>query len=158
TADMTWQTIDTSRLLPTSPLQSDNGEAGSPRWVGDFRLNWQARGGTSLYYGLNVIGGTSDVSDFLRDNAGSLCINSAIYGRYCPRLTTPAVFYHNVSITQEVADRFSITLGVNNIFDTRPPRVSVFNGGEISMLGPVVAASQYSFVGRRAFVNVSSKF
>jgi iron complex outermembrane receptor protein len=74
-------------------------------------------------------------------------------------LTTSAVFYHNVSITQDIADgKFSITLGLSNIFDKRPPRVSVLNGGEISMLGPVVAASQYSFVGRKGFVNVSTKF
>jgi iron complex outermembrane receptor protein len=47
---------------------------------------------------------------------------------------------------------------MSNIFDTRPPRVSILNGGQISTLGPVVAASQYPFVGRRAFVNVSAKF
>lgn len=159
TADMTWQTKDTFQLLPTSPSTSDNGEAGSPRWIGDFRFNWELPGGgTSLFYGINVIGGTSDVQDFLEDNGGDRCIDSTLYGRYCPDLTASATFYHNVSITQEVGDRFDITLGVSNLFDTRPPRVSVLNGGEISMLGPVVAASQYSFVGRRAFLNVSAKF
>jgi iron complex outermembrane receptor protein len=158
TADMTWQTKDTSRLLPTSRLESDNGEAGSPRWVGDFRASWQTRNGLTLFYGLNVYGGTSDLGDYQFDNGGSSCFNSQIYGLYCPKLTIPTVFYHNASLTQDINDKFSITLGVSNIFDTRPPRVSVFNGGEISMLGPVVAASQYSFVGRRAFVNVSSKF
>jgi iron complex outermembrane receptor protein len=69
------------------------------------------------------------------------------------------VFYHNVSVTKEIADgRFQITAGINNLFDTRPPRVSVLNGNQISMLGPVVAASQYGFAGRRVFVNVGAKF
>ena len=159
TADMTWQSKDTFQLLPTSPTTSDNGEAGSPRWVGDFRFNWELPGGkTSIFYGVNVIGGTSDVQDFLEDNGGDRCINSALYGRYCPDLTTSATFYHNVSLTQEVGEKFELTLGVSNLFDTRPPRVSVLNGGEISMIGPVVAASQYSFVGRRAFINVRAKF
>jgi iron complex outermembrane receptor protein len=36
--------------------------------------------------------------------------------------------------------------------------VSVFNGAEITMIGPVIAASQYPFVGRRAFVNLSADF
>jgi len=36
--------------------------------------------------------------------------------------------------------------------------VSVLNNGQISMLGPVVAASQYGFTGRRAFINVTRKF
>lgn len=158
TADMTWQRRDDFQLLPTSPVTSDNGEAGSPQWVGDFRLSWENSGGLTVFYGLHVIGGTSDVQDFLDDNGGNPCINSAIRGTYCPDLTAPATFYHNASVTQEINDRFTITLGLNNIFDTRPPRVSVLNGGQISMLGPVVVASQYSFVGRRAFINVSRRF
>ncbi len=157
TADMTWQIKDDFKLLPTSVATSTNGEAGSPQWVGDFRLNW-INGSTSVFYGVNVIGGTSDVDDFLARNGDDPCINSVTRGRYCPLLTTNAVFYHNASITQEIADRFSITFGVSNIFNTRPPRVSFLNGGQIAMLGPVVQASQYSFVGRRAFLNVSSKF
>jgi iron complex outermembrane receptor protein len=71
----------------------------------------------------------------------------------------PAVFYHNFSVSKEFADgKFTITAGVSNLFDTRPPRVSVLNGGNISTLGPVAAASQYDFVGRRGFVNISTKF
>lgn len=157
-ADVTWQTKDTFQLLPSSPTTSDNGEAGSPRWVGDFKLNWLAPSGFSLFYGLNVIGGTSDLQDLLDDNGGDPCIDTTIYGRYCPSLDIPTTFYHNVSLTQDIDDKFSITLGLNNIFDTRPPRVSVRNGGQITMLGPVVSASQYGFVGRRAFINVSTKF
>ncbi|WP_324261258.1 TonB-dependent receptor [Altererythrobacter sp. H2] len=171
TADMTWQLKDDSRLLPTSPLTSDNGEAGSPEWVGDFRATWAHPSGFSLFYGLNVIGATSDQQDF-EDRIGGPCLRSfnnqgtastaddlPIYGVYCPDLTTPATFYHNISMTQDIADgRFTITAGINNLFDTRPPRVSVLNGNQIGMLGPVVAASQYGFVGRRAFINVGAKF
>lgn len=163
-ADMTWQTRDTFQLLPTSVPTSDNGEAGSPQWVGDFRVNWSMPGDWTLFYGMNVIGATSDVQDFLDDNGGDPCIDTNVAGQpetrgiYCPVLTTPATFYHNFSVTKAVNKDFELTLGVSNLFDTRPPRVSVLNGGQISMLGPVVAASQYSFVGRRAFVNVRAKF
>ena len=171
-AEMTWQLDDDFQLLPTSQIESDNGEAGSPEWVGDFRATWAHPSGFSLFYGINVIGGTSNVEDFLEDNGGEPCLNSRntqgtadpsddlpIYGVYCPDLTTPTTFYHNISITQEIADgRFAITAGISNLFDTRPPRVSVLNGGQIGLLGPVVSASQYPFVGRRGFINVSSKF
>lgn len=166
-ADMTWQLKDNSRLLPTSPLTSDNGEAGSPRWVGDFRMTWSHPSELTVFYSLNVIGGTSDQKDF-EDRNGGPCIDSfnpnegnpiPIYGTFCPDLTAPAKFYHNVSITQAIADgRFKITAGVSNLFDTRPPRVSVLNGNQIGLLGPVIAASQYSFTGRRGFVNVSVNF
>jgi iron complex outermembrane receptor protein len=166
TADMTWQTKDDFQLLPTSPVESDNGEAGSPEWIGVFRTNWESPWGLSLFYGLEVIGATSDVQDFLDDNGGDPCIDSfadaaqtiPLRGRYCPDLTAKAKFYHSISATQEINERFEITVGVRNLFDTRPPRVSVLNGSQIDMLGPVVAASQYGFEGRRAFVNLKAKF
>ncbi len=45
------------------------------------------------------------------------------------------------------------------MFDTRPPRVSTIGGtGLPALLGPVVATSQYDFLGRRVFLNVSKKF
>lgn len=173
TADMTWQVTDDSQLLPTSPVLNENGLVGSPKWVGDFRANWSHPSGFSLFYGMNVIGSASsrELFDRGRPTSGG-CLRSfnnqgtastaddlPIYGRYCPDLDVPATFYHNISVTQEVAEgRFTITAGVSNLFDTRPPRVSVLNGNTISMLGPVVAASQYDFVGRRGFVNVAMKF
>ena len=157
TADMTWQTKDIFQLLPTSTAEDDNGEVGSPQWVGDFRLSWATNGGTTLFYGMNVIGGSSNVQEFV-DRNGDVCVTNALRGTYCPKLTTKAVFYHNASVTQEINDRFEITLGVSNLFNTRPPRVSTLNGGTISMIGPVVAASQYGFSGRRGFISVKSKF
>ena len=128
--------------------------------MGDFRLNWQTpQEGLSVFYGLNVIGATSNEEDFLEDNGGDPCIqNTVAYGTYCPDLTTPTVFYHNASVTYDFIENFSITAGVSNIFDRRPPRVSVFNGAQITMLGPVAYASQYSFVGRRAFINLNVDF
>ena len=159
TADMTWQTKDDFQLLSASPVTSDNGESGSPSWVGDFRVNWATpQAGLTLFYGMNVIGATSDVEDFLDANGGNACITNALRGTYCPDLTAPAVFYHNASLSYDLVEDFTVTLGVSNIFDTHPPRVSFLNGGQISMLGPVIAASQYSFLGRRIFANVSAKF
>lgn len=173
TADMTWQITDESQLLPTSPVLNENALVGSPRWVGDFRANWSHPSGFSLFYGLNVVGSASSrelfdrgrptangcLRSFNNQGTASTADDLPIYGVYCPDLDVPATFYHNISITQEIADgRFTITAGVSNLFDTRPPRVSVLNGNTISMLGPVVAASQYDFVGRRGFVNVSTKF
>jgi iron complex outermembrane receptor protein len=155
-ASMTWQLKDDFEIFE-GIVQSDNGEAGSPKFVGDFNLTWRTRDGWSLFYGLDVFSGTSDEADFIEEN-GDLCVNSAIRGEYCVDVTTPTTMYHHASITKELPNNFEITLGVSNIFDKRPPRVSVLNGGEIDMIGPVVATSQYDFLGRRAFVNVTTRF
>lgn len=168
-ADMTWQFKVDNRLLPTSPIKDTLGLIGTPKWVGDFRATWEPSDSFSLFYSVNVVGGASNERELINDFGGP-CINSfnrdpaqpapvPIYGTYCPNVTVPSVFYHNFSLTKEIADgRFKITAGVNNLFDTRPPRVSTLNGGEVSLLGPVVATSQYSFVGRRAFINVTAKY
>jgi iron complex outermembrane receptor protein len=52
-----------------------------------------------------------------------------------------------------------MTLGMRNIFDKRPPKVSLLgNAGVPGTIGPVVATSQYDFLGRRVFFNISKKF
>jgi iron complex outermembrane receptor protein len=74
----------------------------------------------------------------------------------------PAYFYHNLSVTKEFGtpgNRLELTLGVRNLMDTRPPRVSVIGGAGLpSEIGPVVGTSQYDFLGRRVFFNISKKF
>ena len=52
-----------------------------------------------------------------------------------------------------------MTLGVRNMFDTQPPQVSTIGGSGLpSLIGPVVGTSQYDFLGRRVFFNISKKF
>ena len=164
----TRQLKDNILLLPGSPKESDNGEAGSPKWVGDLNVTWQSQSRKwSLFWGMDWISKTSNLGDLLDDNGDDPCLDSVnvvtgedLYGRYCPDLKAPAKFYHNVSVTRSIGDKdqFEMTLGVANLFDTSPPRVSVLNGGQISMIGPVVSASQYDLLGRRYFLNVTRRF
>jgi iron complex outermembrane receptor protein len=165
--DMTWQFKKEGRLLPTSPLRSTVGYIGDPKWVGDFRASWELPSKTTLFYSLNVIGGASS-RPLLIEAFPTGCITSQntsttpptpIYGTYCPNVDVPAVFYHNISVTQDIADgKFSITAGVSNLFDKHPPMISTLNGGTVGLLGPVVATSQYPFVGRKVFVNATAKY
>lgn len=164
----TRQLKDDVLLLPGTPLESDNGETGSPKWAGEANFTWISPGKKwTVFYGVDFIGKTSEVPDFLEDNGGDPCIDSVnivtgeeLRGRYCPDLTTPATWYHNVSVSRAIGDRdeFELTLGVANLFDTRPPRVSTLNGGQIATIGQVPVASQYDLLGRRFFLNVTRKF
>ena len=82
-----------------------------------------------------------------------------LYGDYCYDVTTQATFYHSASITRRIAnDRFQITMGISNIFDTTPPRIST-NGVALT-IGQVAGgtASQYDYLGRRFFMNVRARF
>jgi iron complex outermembrane receptor protein len=48
-------------------------------------------------------------------------------------------------------------VGVANLFDEEPPRVSTNNLGEISTIGQAPFTSNYDFIGRRGFLSISKK-
>jgi iron complex outermembrane receptor protein len=155
-AQMSWQLQDTVALFAGNEV-SVNGESGEPKWVGDFNLSWEGSDGWSAFYGIDVIGSTSDVEDFVADN-GAPCVFSSVRERtYCPDLTAPTTFYHAVSVTKEIED-WKLTLGVANVTDEAPPRVSVQNIGQISTVGQAPFTSNYDFVGRRGFLSVTKRF
>jgi iron complex outermembrane recepter protein len=158
TAQMTWQFKDTVALFAGTEV-SNNHEDGEPIWTGDFNLVWDL-GSTSLFYGLDVTGGTSDIGDYTDANGSPCPISPAspIYGTYCVDLRASPTFYHSISISQEIGKKFEITAGVSNLFNTRPPRVSILNRGEIQTIGQSVFASQYDLVGRRVFIQAKAKF
>ncbi|MFL6721570.1 MAG: TonB-dependent receptor domain-containing protein [Sphingomonas sp.] len=157
-AQMTWQVEDTQELFEGSK-QELNGTVGDPRWVGNFNLTW-AKAPWTVLYGLDVIG-SADNRNLLIQSLGNRTCRTSIFrtGTFCPVASVPAVSYHAVSLTRDIGDRYRFTIGVANLFNKAPPRVStVFNGG-ISTLGQVpVFGSQYDYLGRRIFMDVRARF
>ncbi len=152
----TYQTKD--NILDVFGSDDLNGEVGDPKFTANLNFGWE-KGGTTLLYGLDIIGKSSSVDQYIED-FGQLCNDDAeVVSTYngvapCVRPTTPAIFYHRVSLTQEIDDRFEITAGVSNIFDTHPPEVS----GLTTAFGATPFVSQYDLVGRRAFIRAKAKF
>lgn len=161
---MTWQLEDTFALFENTETDN-NGEIGDPEWVADLNLNWRAPGGWNIFWGMDVIGKADNLNDFARahrdDIPGRSCISSGIRGEYCVDVSVPTTVYHSASVTREFAAPLNLeaTLGVANLLDTKPPRVSTIGGTGIpSLIGPVVGTSQYDFLGRRVFFNISKRF
>ena len=157
-AQMTWQVEDKVALFPGTTID-DNGKIGNPKWIGDFSLGW-SKGDWTLFYGLDVTGGASNMADLLRAQGGDPCRTSPFRpgGRFCPDVSVPATFYHALSVTRTVADRFRITLGVANLFDTSPPRVSTVVAATPPVIGQAPAfGTQYDYLGRRIFLGVRGK-
>jgi iron complex outermembrane receptor protein len=161
----TYQLRDTILLLPSSPPTNNNGDIGDPRFVADLNTTWKPRGGWSFFYGIEFYGASSNAGKFERNHGGSLCNDAApspIWGVYCVSVKVPAYFYHNISVTKDFGrpeHQLELTLGIRNLMNTRPPQVSVIGGSGLpSEIGPVVGTSQYDFLGRRVFFNISKKF
>ncbi len=150
------QTQDDQELFD-GIVETVNGESGDPKWVGEVSFILSKNDWTA-FWGMNVVGKTSDEQDFLDDN-GSLCLTSATVGDYCVDLIAEATVYHNMALTK-VHDSWTFTLGMSNVFDTNPPRVTTdgFNSAEISTIGQMPFASQYDVFGRRVFLNINKRF
>lgn len=163
-SQMTWQFKDEIAVLP-GVIQDNNGESGDPKWTGDLNIVWSPTESTSLFYGLDVIGQTNDDEDYKRLVANnSLCqTGTVLYGDYCVELTGEKKFYHSFSISQKVGKTFELTLGVANLFNTKPPRTTIqggntLNNNAVSTLGNSVFASQYDLLGRRFFINATARY
>jgi iron complex outermembrane receptor protein len=157
-AQMTWQVKDKLALFPGTEID-ENGKIGNPKWVGDLNLGW-TKGGWTLFYGLDVIGAASNMKDLLRAQGGDACRTSGFRpgGRFCPDVSVPAIFTHSLSLSRDVAERFRITLGVANLFDTSPPRVSTVVTATPVTIGQAPAfGTQYDYLGRRVFLSVRGK-
>ena len=136
--------------------------------MGDFNLTWRAPQDWTFFWGVDWFSGAANEEEFAAAHGGDLCEEDSfniedptipIRGFYCVDLKIPSTFYHNASITKEIGNKFEFTLGMSNIFDKRPPQVSRIGGTGIpALIGPVVGTSQYDFLGRRMFLNVTRKF
>jgi iron complex outermembrane receptor protein len=176
-ANMSWTLKQNFALFPDQQEDllgvidiDSRARTGTRRWVGDFRLTWRIPGGWSAFWGTEVFSGASNNKEFKANHGGTLCndsfntdingdpTNIPIYGHYCVDVTVPTAWYHNASITKEIGDKFEATIGMRNIFDKKPPKVSLFGTGSPGTIGPVVATSQYDFLGRRMFFSVTKKF
>ncbi len=167
TAEMTWQIKDT-RALFSGTEEDLNGRVGDPSWTGAFNLQW-SKDSFSIYYGLNVVGGATDLNEQIRDNANipsfTGCYpatpttgSSVAYpAGYCVNERVSPVFYHSISITKKLP-HIEVTMGVTNLFNTKPPRVSIWGNSETTTVGQSVFSSQYDLIGRRGFVTVKSHF
>lgn len=153
-AQFTVQFKDTVALFEGTET-SVNGEDGEPKWVGDVNLTWDKDDWT-VFYGLDLVGPTSDEGDFIRAN-GDLCLTDVIRGEYCVDAKAEQTIYHNVSVTRKFGEALQVTAGVSNLFDEHPPAVTTITG-EISTIGTSVFASNYDLVGRRIFANVKASF
>lgn len=153
---MTWTIEDRTQLF-VGGNETSEGTVGEPKWVGDFRLTWD-KGPWSFFWGLNVTGGTSDEQN-LRDSLGNICIHSNLRnGTVCPVYRLPPQFYHNVSITRNIGDRYQLIVGISNLFNKKPPIVSNADGVITAIGNAPYFATQYDLIGRRAFVSVRAKF
>ena len=145
----TWTTKNTTELLPGNTLDV-NGTVGNPSFtsLANLRLD---HGPYTLLWNVQWIGPSSDAR----------YIGPAVStdGTEFYKVRTEPTVYHAVSIRREM-NKWTAIFGIANLFDEHPPALSTvpIGGKQYSTVGTSVVASQYDYLGRRVFVNLSKKF
>jgi len=130
-----------------------SGQAGHPETVGNVYLTLDMDA-WSFFYGLNYIGETDNFASFGRttttDSGGNI-VNID--------LIADATVYHSLSASYGFDNGLIARVGVSNLLDEQPPRMtSRGTGNEVDVLGQVAFYSQYDWLGRRFFVNLTMNF
>ena len=149
----TFQKEDTLAFFQSTP-EDLNGQLGDPEWVGHLNFTFD-RGPWSFFWGMNFIGSSSNHEHFGGDTA-------TYRGEtYRVVLKTDAVTYHSASVSRMFEDLgLTARLGVSNIFDEEPPQLSTIGAvsGEVTTVGKSAFYSQYDWLGRRFFLNLTMEF
>lgn len=155
------------------PLEDEfEGEFGFPDWTGsmvnrlvykDVAFNWFTRYISSVEQdedGIDDFGnafGVDTDDDGFADTFSQTCLGPAFGDVNCRDVGfADDYFVHNLSVNYQNADNdFSITLGVNNVFDRDPPEV---DGSEVLSLSNVPLGNGYATNGRTFVAQIRKGF
>jgi iron complex outermembrane recepter protein len=152
----TWKLQDTINFLggETDDYLNDTFNYGGPGYSGNFYATLTS-GDLTYFYGIDMIGRGSDVEE-----VGGAEFNSTKYGTGGAGTNTPVrgkyytEFYtnHSASVRYKLDD-WSFQIGVQNLWDERPPSLSSgnFRTGTAALNG-------YDMRGRRGFVRIGRTF
>ncbi len=151
-------------------FDDDAGEFGLPKWTGratftadidKFRFSWNTRyTGPVAQDPLGVdefddAFGNLGTGFFSDTCTGDGTANVQGDGLFCRDVGfADAQFYHTASLRYR-AERFTILVGVDNIFDTAPPKV---DGNEVFSIANTAIGAGYEYDGREFFASVNFEF
>jgi len=149
-SQLSWTFQESTLLLPGTPSIDYNGTVGTPSFVGNmsFRFDWHT---WTFNWFVNMVGHSSD-NKFL-----TLPINFEGTG-VAANIVDYAPFYtvSTISVRKRLGPDLTITAGISNLFDIRPPDYSV--NGYDAVLGTFPLSSQYDIYGRSGFIQLDKKF
>ena len=118
---------------------------GNPRWAGTGHVGydwgaWYAR------WGIDYIKGTND-QPFVED----LGFPAEVFD-----FSVPDYWLHTASLRFEPSNRYSLTLGVRNVFDKKPPKITA-EDPFVNTIANVPLQAGFDTRGRTFFINAQAK-
>jgi iron complex outermembrane receptor protein len=152
--DTQWTFTDEDTVALFDNTAEDlSGRAGHPDTVGNLNV-MLSKDAWSFYWGLNYIGETDNTASF-----GQTTVTDSTVTERDFNLVADSVVYHSLSVSYDFESGLIARLGVANVTDETPPRLTALGtSSEVDVLGKAAFYSQYDWLGRRVFVNVSMGF
>ncbi len=145
--------IEDEQAIFTDDPTDLNDQVGEPVWVGRYSISL-GRGDWEVYYGGRYVGSASE-ERFYSDDVTTL------FGETLRQdLGVDSVLYHSLSASYNFEDiGIRVLLGVANLTDEEPPRISLLGTTDrIASVGQSAFYSQYDWLGRRVFMNMTWDF
>ncbi|MCC2975812.1 TonB-dependent receptor [Sphingomonas sp. PL-96] len=156
-AGVTKYTEQSTRLFPEEYLADANGTLTSPDWVGNFDATFRFDAVT-IRYGLDWIDGdhSKTYEYFAFDNVTGITDPETVQAyRDNYYLEADDYFLHSLSAQFNVEKRLQLTVGVRNMLNTKPPRITATG---YTTIANAPLYSGYDYVGRSFFANANIKF
>jgi iron complex outermembrane receptor protein len=150
------------QLFATDERTDYNGTLGvqgfgaGPKWVGSADVRYSFPGDVITFrYGVQYVG-PQDSSDSVDPTLSP----APFLGVITADLKAEKYFNHGASVQFRIKDMGQITMGVNNLFNKLPPRISSFptSDGQFTRIGNYFNSSNYDLVGRSFFINATRSF
>jgi iron complex outermembrane recepter protein len=153
--NLTRYTEQSDKLFPEEFLLDANGTLNNPDWVGSFDATYRT-GPMLLRYGVEWSDSSSGTYAFNATSRQTGLVNAATEQQLRDDfiLEVPDYFLHTASVQIAVSDKFETTIGVRNLFDKQPPRISA----AVNTVGNAPLYSGYDYTGRQFFMNVTFDF
>jgi iron complex outermembrane receptor protein len=132
------------------------GFGAGPKWVGSAEVRYTFPGDAiSFRYGVQYVG-PQDSTDSVDPELSP----APFLGVIGYDLKAEKYFNHGASVQFRVEEMGQITMGVNNLFNKLPPRISSFptSDGQFTRVGNYFNSSNYDLIGRSFFINVTRTF
>ena len=143
-------------LFPGEEAIDNVGRLGNPKWVGQSTTSF-SYGNWDFLWQLRYIGETNGAADLLADTVFTdpiLFLDYSTAELTTPKRTAEAKWYNDISLTRNF-EGFTLTAGMNNVFDVKPPLI---DGGAGPNRNNAVTSSGYDLYGRSFFMNASFRF
>jgi len=150
------------QLFATDERTDYNGTLGvqgfgaGPKWVGNAEVRYTFPGDVVTFrYGVQYVG-SQDSSDSVDPTLSP----APFLGVINADLKAEEYFNHGISLQFKIQEVGQITMGINNLTNTLPPRISSFptSDGQFTRIGNYFNSSNYDLVGRSFFMNVTRTF